>query len=75
MSKMGQIHDMAMNEKEEDLEDYLQLLGWRLGASRDGAKYFIEAAKEIKENKNAKDYKRLKEISRNISKSEEYQMA
>ena len=52
MSKMGQIHDMAMNEKEEDLEDYLQLLGWRLGASRDGAKYFIEAAKEIKENGN-----------------------
>ena len=28
-----------------------------------------------KENKNAKDYKRLKEISRNISKNEEYQMA
>lgn len=28
-----------------------------------------------KENKNAKDYKRLKEISRNISKNEEYEMA
>ena len=33
MSKMGQIHDMAMNEKEEELQDYLQLLGCRLGAS------------------------------------------
>jgi len=49
MSKMGQIHDMAMNEKEEELQDYLQLLGWRLGASKDGAKHFIKAAQEIKE--------------------------
>jgi len=48
MSKMGQIHDMAMNEKKEDLEDYLQYLGWRLGASKDGAKHFIQAAREIK---------------------------
>ena len=45
---MGQIHDMAMNEKEDDLEDYLQYLGWRLGASKDGAKHFIKAAREIK---------------------------
>tara|TARA_R100000781_G_C4049842_1_gene117134 strand:+ start:640 stop:843 length:204 start_codon:yes stop_codon:yes gene_type:complete len=61
MSKMGQIHDMAMNEKEEDLEDYLQLLGWRLGASRDGAKYFIEAAKEIKENKKKPKFLNIEE--------------
>ena len=61
MSKMGQIHDMAMNEKEEDLEDYLQLLGWRLGASRDGAKYFIDAAKEIKENKKKPKFLNIEE--------------
>ena len=61
MSKMGQIHDMAMNEKEEDLEDYLQLLGWILGASRDGAKYFIEAAKEIKENKKKPKFLNIEE--------------
>ena len=61
MSKMGQIHDMAMNEKEEDLEDYLQLLGWRLGASREGAKYFIDAAKEIKENKKKPKFLNIEE--------------
>tara|TARA_R100001082_G_C4321980_1_gene141547 strand:- start:419 stop:622 length:204 start_codon:yes stop_codon:yes gene_type:complete len=61
MSKMGQIHDMAMNEKEEDLEDYLQLLGWRLGASKDGAKYFIDAAKEIKENKKKPKFLNIEE--------------
>ena len=61
MSKMGQIHDMAMNEKKEDLEDYLQLLGWRLGASRDGAKYFIEAAQEIKKNANKSKFKDIEE--------------
>jgi len=55
MSKMGQIHDMAMNEEKEDLEDYLQVLGWRLGASKDGAEHFINAAREIK----MKDQKKI----------------
>ena len=49
MSKMGQIHEMAMNEETEELEEYLELLGWRPGASSEGAKHFIEAAREIKE--------------------------
>tara|TARA_R100000656_G_scaffold121550_2_gene96585 strand:- start:465 stop:671 length:207 start_codon:yes stop_codon:yes gene_type:complete len=64
MSKMGQIHNMAMNEEKEDLEDYLQLLGWRLGASEDGAKFFIEAANEIK----MKDQKKI--LFKNLEESD-----
>jgi len=55
MSKMGQIHDMAMNEKEEELEDYLEYLGWRPGASSTGAKFFIEAAQQIKAKEEEKE--------------------
>jgi hypothetical protein len=61
MSKMGQIHDMAMNEKTEELEDYFQLLGWRPGASVDGAKYFIEAAREIKDKEKKPLFKDMEE--------------
>ena len=61
MSKMGQIHDMAMNDKEEELQDYLQLLGWRLGASKDGAKHFIEAAEEIKEKSKKPKFTHIEE--------------
>ena len=40
------------------------------------SKLFDEAwSIAIKENKNAKDYKRLKEISRQIPESEDYEMA
>ena len=51
MSKMGQIHDLAMNQEKEELEDYLQYLGWKLGASKEGAKHFIKAAQEIKKER------------------------
>ena len=64
MSKMGQIHDMAMNEEKEDLEDYLQVLGWRLGASKDGAEHFIKAAREIK----MKDQKKI--LFKNLEESD-----
>ena len=61
MSKMGQIHDMAMNDKEEELKDYFQLLGWRLGASKEGAKHFIKAAQEIKKNAKKIKFKNIEE--------------
>ena len=64
MSKMGQIHDMAMNEEKEDLEDYLEFLGWRLGASKDGAEHFIKAAREIK----IKDQKKI--LFKNLEESD-----
>ncbi len=52
---------MAMNEKTEELEDYFQLLGWRPGASVDGAKYFIEAAREIKDKEKKPLFKDMEE--------------
>ena len=50
MSKLGEIYDMAMNNKKGELLDLLECKMSK-GAARIGANEFMKAAKEIKEAK------------------------
>jgi len=54
MSKLGEIYDMAMNNKKGELLDLLECKMSK-GAARIGANEFMKAAKEIKEDKEKKE--------------------
>jgi hypothetical protein len=60
MSKLGEVHDMAMNDKKAELIDWLEMRMSK-GAARIGANEFMQAAKEIKEREGEPLFKNIEE--------------
>tara|TARA_R100000951_G_scaffold4861_1_gene5550 strand:+ start:934 stop:1134 length:201 start_codon:yes stop_codon:yes gene_type:complete len=60
MSKLGEIHDMAMNGKKAELTDWLEMRMSKK-AARHGANEFIKAAKEIKKREKKLLFKNIEE--------------
>tara|TARA_R110002020_G_scaffold8481_1_gene33963 strand:+ start:438 stop:638 length:201 start_codon:yes stop_codon:yes gene_type:complete len=60
MSKLGEIHDMAIRGKKGELIDWLEMRMSK-SAARHGANEFIKAAKEIKEREDKVIFKNIEE--------------
>lgn len=60
MSKLGEVHDMAMNGKKKELTDWLEMRMSK-AAARHGANEFMKAAKEIKEKEKKPLFKSIEE--------------
>lgn len=60
MSKLGEIHDMAIRGKKGELIDWLEMRMSK-SAARHGANEFIKAAKEIKEKEKKPLFKSIEE--------------
>ena len=60
MSKLGEVHDMAMNNKKGELIDWLEMRMSK-SAARHGADEFIKAAEEIKQKEDKVIFKSIEE--------------
>jgi|TARA_R110000744_G_scaffold150693_2_gene264066 hypothetical protein len=60
MSKLGEVHDMAMNNKKGELIDWLEMRMSK-SAAKHGANEFMKAAEEIKEREGKILFKNIEE--------------